>query len=211
MFRFAGLARSINRSASIVKPTLKSFSKPLTPLTIRKASGYSFDPEAQAIDEIEEGTRVLNEGDVEGAKEKYQRSLDIQKEGKTAAMGLFNLGVTQFYTKDIQGAIATWEKSLAIEPTSDLLSNLASAHILSSPSNPAKAIEYLTQARDVNPDDPEVAFNLGVVSEATGQLESALDNYKAAKSLGVERAEENVRNVGAKIISERAKKAEQEE
>lgn len=207
MFRFATLARGLNRSV-INRPSFKPLS---TPLSLRKASGYPFDPEAQAIDEIEEGTRVLNEGDVERAKECYKRSLDIQKEGKTAAMGLFNLGVTQFYTKDIKGAIETWEQSLAIEPTSDLLSNLASAHILSSPSNPAKALEYLTQARDVNPDDPEVAFNLGVVSEATGQLENALENYQVAKSLGVERAEENVRNVGAKIVSERAKKAQEQQ
>ena len=154
---------------------------------------------------------MLNEGDVDKAKDHYKRSLDIHKQGKTAAMGLFNLGVTQFYTKDIQGAISTWEQSLDIEPTSDLLSNLASAHILSSPSNPDKALTYLSQARELNPDDAEVAFNLAVVSEATGQLETALDNYQAAKSLGVERADENVRNVGAKIIAERAKKEQEKE
>ena len=104
-------------------------------------TGTTVDPaETEAFEQMEEGTRLLNEGDADGAKKHYERSLDI----RTTAMGLFNLGVTQFYEKDISSAIASWEQSIKLYPSNaDAHTNIASAHILSSPSNPEKALHHL--------------------------------------------------------------------
>lgn len=49
------------------------------------------DPaERQAMDALEEGTRHLEEGNVEAARDHYKRSAEIQK----SAAALFNLGVS---------------------------------------------------------------------------------------------------------------------
>lgn len=42
---------------------------------------------------LEEGTRKLEEGDVQGAKELYKRSVEIKRN----ASSLFNLGVTHYH------------------------------------------------------------------------------------------------------------------
>jgi hypothetical protein len=52
------------------------------------------DPaEEEALLCLEQGTQKLEEGDVEGAKKLYQRSVDI----KCNASSLFNLGVTHYH------------------------------------------------------------------------------------------------------------------
>ena len=51
----------------------------------------SQDPaEARSLDLMEEGTHKLEDGDVEGARDAYKRSLEVKK----TAAGLFNLGVS---------------------------------------------------------------------------------------------------------------------
>ena len=42
---------------------------------------------------LEEGTQKLEEGDVQGAKELYKRSVEIKRN----ASSLFNLGVTHYH------------------------------------------------------------------------------------------------------------------
>jgi hypothetical protein len=52
------------------------------------------DPaEEEALLCLEQGTQQLEEGDVEGAKKLYQRSVDIKRN----ASSLFNLGVTHYH------------------------------------------------------------------------------------------------------------------
>jgi hypothetical protein len=52
------------------------------------------DPaEVAAIEFLEQGTQKLEEGDVQGAKELYQRSVEIKRN----ASSLFNLGVTHYH------------------------------------------------------------------------------------------------------------------
>ena len=52
------------------------------------------DPaEVAAIEYLEQGTQKLEEGDVQAAKELYQRSVEIKRN----AGSLFNLGVTHYH------------------------------------------------------------------------------------------------------------------
>ena len=52
------------------------------------------DPaETEALQCLEKGTQKLEEGDVEGAKLLYQRSVEIKRD----AGALFNLGVTHYH------------------------------------------------------------------------------------------------------------------
>lgn len=55
------------------------------------------DPaETEALMCLEKGTQKLEEGDVEGAKALYQRSVNIKRD----AGSLFNLGVTHYHLSE---------------------------------------------------------------------------------------------------------------
>ncbi|KAF8845170.1 TPR-like protein [Paxillus ammoniavirescens] len=157
---------------------------------------------------LEQGTQKLEEGDVQGAKELYKRSVEVKRN----ASSLFNLGVTHYHLKEFDDAIAAWKESITLQPTSaDTHTNLASAYIISPISRPDLALHHLHIAATLSPEDPEIAFNLAAVLEATGQLEEALKYYKLSQENGVERAAMHVRNVGAKILGKKIKAAQDAE
>ncbi|KAF8557801.1 TPR-like protein [Imleria badia] len=164
------------------------------------------DPaEVEAMQCLEEGTRKLEEGDVQGAKELYKRSVEIKRN----ASSLFNLGVTHYHLKEFDDAISAWNESIALQPASaDAHTNLASAYIISPVSRPDLALHHLHIAASLSPEDPEIAFNLAAVLEATGQLEEALEYYKRSKENGVDRAAIHIRNVSAKILGKQMQAAE---
>ncbi|KAG6888656.1 hypothetical protein C0995_006774 [Termitomyces sp. Mi166 len=168
------------------------------------------DPaEAEALRCLELGTAKLEEGDVQGAKLLYQRSAEINRN----ASSLFNLGVTHYHLKEYDEAIEAWKESIALQPSSaDAHTNLASAYIISPVSRPDLALHHLQIASSLSPEDPEIAFNLAAVLEASqsslslivttadwhmsaGRLEDALIQYKRSKEFGVERAAVHIRNV----------------
>ncbi|CAH7682193.1 hypothetical protein PPACK8108_LOCUS14956, partial [Phakopsora pachyrhizi] len=162
-----------------------------------KTPASSSDPleiESQRL--IEQGSKLLEKGDVEGASKKYKRSISI----KPTSTGYYNLGIALYQLKRHSEAISVWEKSLAESPSADVHNNLASAYILSEPPEPHKALENLKKAVDLDPTDGEIRFNLAAVNEANGHLEDALAEYKQALQLGITRAQQNIRNVGAKLL-----------
>ncbi|PWZ03029.1 TPR-like protein [Testicularia cyperi] len=162
------------------------------------------DEESQRF--LEEGTMHLESGDLEQAKKSYQRSLEI----KESASALFNLGVCYYHDRNLDGAIESWKGSLRLSPDSaDAHTNLASAYVLSKPSRPDLAVSHLKTAASITPDDPEIQYNLAAVLEACEQLEEALTAYKRALDGGIQRAEQNIRNCSAKLLS--AKFAVQEQ
>ncbi|KII85813.1 hypothetical protein PLICRDRAFT_44226 [Plicaturopsis crispa FD-325 SS-3] len=161
-------------------------------------------PEAEQC--LAQGTMKLEEGDVEGAKALYKRSVEIRRN----ASSLFNLGVTHYHLKEFDEAIAAWKESISLQPTSaDAHTNLASAYIISPQSRPDLALHHLSIAASLQPEDPEIAFNLAAVLEATGRLEEALENYKRSERYGVERAAVHIRNVSAKILGQKLKSADE--
>ncbi|KAJ7257924.1 hypothetical protein B0H12DRAFT_1282330 [Mycena haematopus] len=165
------------------------------------------DPaEAEALRCLEMGTLKLEEGDVLAAKELYKRSVEIRRN----ASSLFNLGVTHYHLKEFDDAIASWQASIVLQPSSpDAHTNLASAYIMSPVTRPDLALKHLHIAATLSPEDPEIAFNLAAVLEATGELEEALQQYQRSKDSGIERAAMHVRNVSAKIIGRRMREAEE--
>ncbi|KAF9258899.1 TPR-like protein [Marasmius fiardii PR-910] len=171
------------------------------------------DPaEMEALRCLEEGTQKLEEGDVQAAKILYKRSAEIKRN----ASSLFNLGVTHYHLKEFDEAITAWKESIALQPQSpDVHTNLASAYIISPLPRPDLALHHLQHhhfsiASSLSPEDPEIAFNLAAVLEATGRLEEALEQYKRSKEFGVERAAMHVRNVSAKILGKKMKEAQSE-
>jgi hypothetical protein len=91
------------------------------------------DPaEEEALLCLEQGTQKLEEGDVEGAKKLYQRSVDIKRN----ASSLFNLGVTHYhlssysklivvaiwnstpFEEEFDKAILSWTSAIELQPSS---------------------------------------------------------------------------------------------
>ncbi|ORX37227.1 hypothetical protein BD324DRAFT_650833 [Kockovaella imperatae] len=158
----------------------------------------STDPSfAKALRLLEDGTRLIESGDVQGALEKYKESVNV----KETSGGYFNLGVCEYTQNNHPGAIKAWERSIALTPSADAYTNLASAYIMMKPPQAALAIKHLTSALELTPDDPEVAFNLAAILESTGNLEASLKMYERAEKGGIERAGQNIRSVSAKILA----------
>jgi len=190
-------------SGSLLPPSSRRWATSTTP------HSTASDPvEVEALACLEQGTLKLEEGDVQGAKELYQRSVDIRR----SASSLFNLGVTHYHLKEFDQAISAWKESIALQPSSpDTHTNLASAYIISPVSRPDLALHHLHVAASLSPEDPEIAFNLAAVLEACGRLEEALTQYKRSKQFGVDRAAMHIRNVSAKILGQKMAAVEKEE
>ncbi|KAG8911114.1 hypothetical protein FRC00_007052 [Tulasnella sp. 408] len=180
-------------------------------------SSSTTDPATtDSLKALEEGTQKLEEGDVEGAKTLYKRSLEIKK--------------------DFQAAIDAWKESIELQPDSpdahtstlihiDTVSILANsetgrsgqclhydADVKARPCATAPEARALPwTASELAPEDAEIAFNLAAVLEASGQLEEALEQYKRSKQYGVEKADMHVRNVSAKILGKKMKEAAERE
>ncbi|KAN0121196.1 hypothetical protein V8E52_003784 [Russula decolorans] len=169
----------------------KRFASSTTPHSIAS------DPaEEEALLCLEQGTQKLEEGDVEGAKKLYQRSVDIKRN----ASSLFNLGVTHYHLKEFDKAIHSWTSAIELQPSSaDAHTNLASAYLNHPQSRPDLALQHLRTAAKLAPEDPEIAFNLASVLEAFGHLPESLEYYKRSKRYGVERAGVHIKDVSAKI------------
>ncbi|KIY66732.1 TPR-like protein [Cylindrobasidium torrendii FP15055 ss-10] len=207
------LSRGISAAPSR-STVLPSFARARAPGFKRWASSTTAhstasDPaEVEANRCIEEGTLKLEEGDLEGAKGLYKRSAEIKRNASV----LFNLGVTHYHLKEFDQAIAVWNESIALQPTSpDTHTNLASAYVISPVPRLDLALHHLKIATSLAPEDPEIAFNLAAVLEASGQLEEALKYYQRSGDNGVERASMHARNVSAKILGQRMKQVEEED
>ncbi|KAI9601567.1 hypothetical protein H4Q26_001393 [Puccinia striiformis f. sp. tritici PST-130] len=90
---------------------------------------------------------------------------------------------------DLEGALLKYEESIRMVPSSTGYYNLGI--VLYQLRRIPESIELANQ---LDPTDPEICFNLGAVNEANGNLVDALAEYTRAKQLGVERAEQNIRN-----------------
>ncbi|SJX60063.1 uncharacterized protein SRS1_11378 [Sporisorium reilianum f. sp. reilianum] len=219
------LRRAATAATRLTTPRTISIARTRTPLTVPRAPPSSLTPTARTYatsttptsssldpaDEesqrfLEEGTTHLEAGDLAAAKQSYQRSLEIKRN----ASALFNLGVCLYHDRNLGAAIEAWNKSLELAPDSaDAHTNLASAYVLSKPSRPDLAVSHLKTAAGITPEDPEIQYNLAAVLEACEQLEEALTAYKRALEGGIQRAEQNIRNCSAKLLS--AKFAVQQE
>nr|ODN85323.1 hypothetical protein L203_04931 [Cryptococcus depauperatus CBS 7841] len=199
------------------------------PLVQTYATPSSTPPSSQnpaftrAQDLLESGTRALEDGDLGQARELYKQSIEM----KESSEGWHNLANCEYHLQNKSAAISAWERSIVLQPSPDAHTNLASAYIFDKPPKPALAIRHLTEALKLAPEDAEIAFNLAAILESSmfrlaksqvlitvldtaGNLEQALTLYRKAESGGIDRASQNLRNISAKIMAQKAKDIENE-
>ncbi|KAJ1984085.1 hypothetical protein H4R34_000890 [Dimargaris verticillata] len=183
-----GLWRALSRSDS----TASSISP------LRQSSTISPDPSAQAKAQqlIQEGTELLQRGQVTEASHLFRQSTEFH----ATATAYFNLGVCHYQSQHITEAVVAWQQSLDLAPDhADAHVNLASAHFLHLKDAP-KALAHLETAVTLAPEDGQVYYNYGCILEASGQLEQAIEKYRRALDLGVKRADINLRNAMARFL-----------
>ncbi|KAI8872681.1 TPR-like protein [Ramicandelaber brevisporus] len=165
------------------------------------------EKETQTKDRVERlqaaGAQLLNEGDISGALAKFQTA-NSESISPNPSL-LYNIGVCHYQLGDMDTAIDHWKQSLELDPShADIHVNLASALVIYKQDHKG-AIEHLRIAADLAPNDGEVFYNHGCLLEASGQIEAAIDKYRTAQKLGIEKAEQHIRNAGAKLMASKLK------
>jgi tetratricopeptide (TPR) repeat protein len=146
--------------------------------------------------EMNLGSDQLNQGSIDMAMNHYHKSVQL---APTPA-GYFNIGVCYFQMGKHKDAIASFEKSLALDPNAaDAHTNIASAYLMMSDVQPA--ITHLEKASNFNPLDGEVQYNLGCVYEATGKMDDAKTRFQRALDLGVEQAAAALDKLNSKAVN----------
>lgn len=114
------------------------------------------------------------------------------------AVGYFNIGVCYFQMGKHKDALNAFQKSLDLQPNqADAHTNMASSCLMLK--DVPTAIRHLEQASNFNPLDGEIQYNLGMVYEATGNLDGAKTRLERASMLGISRAGEALEKLAEKM------------
>ncbi|KAF9919696.1 hypothetical protein FBU30_010654 [Linnemannia zychae] len=158
----------------------------------------------KAQEYMDEGVSFMNNNMLPLAMSSFQKSINV----RPTAAAYYNMGIGYFQLGDYQSSINAFQESLKLSPHhADVHTNIATAHIKLN-SNLEEALRHLKAAANIAPNDPEIQFNLGVISEQTGDLDGAINAYSAAVDLGIDNAAMNLRNVKTKKFAKLAKEAE---
>ncbi|KAF9961131.1 hypothetical protein BGZ65_011198 [Modicella reniformis] len=124
------------------------------------------------------------------------------------AMSSFQKSINVRPTGDYQSSINSFQESLKLSPHhADVHTNIATAHIKLN-GDMKEALSHLQAAANIAPQDAEIQFNLAVISEQSGDFDTAIIAYQAAVDIGLEQASMNLRNVKTKKFAKLAKEAE---
>ncbi|KAG0300950.1 hypothetical protein BGZ98_008739 [Dissophora globulifera] len=167
-----------------------------------------FSKEDDSLDKaqqyMDEGVSFQENNMLPLAMSSFQKSINV----RPTAAAYYNMGVCYFELGDFQSSINSFQESLKISPHhADVHTNIASAYIRIN-GNMKDALTHLQAAANIAPQDAEIQFNLGVISEQTNDLDGAIKAYQAAVDLGLDSAEMNLRNVKTKKFAKMAKEAE---
>ncbi|KAI9014851.1 hypothetical protein BC832DRAFT_516941, partial [Gaertneriomyces semiglobifer] len=155
---------------------------------------------------FDEGNTKWNDEDVMGALDCYEKSAWSKPSGEA----YYNIGNCQHLLGKPEAAIESWKKALELSPTlAEAYVNIANVYALQLRDFDA-AVKNLEEALKLAPNDGEVRYNFGVILDAMGNLERAVEQYRLAIRNGVEQAEKNLRNAGARLLAQEAKRAEEE-
>ncbi len=132
---------------------------------------------------VNDGVRLLAEGDIEGAEEKLSNAVEIRPDGKEGRLGL---GAVHQAKKEYDLAIEQYNRALEIDPAyKQALIRLGQTYQLKAEEaaqagNATQAEQIAGQAAEVyesylteNPDDLEIKIQLAGLHATLGDMESA--------------------------------------
>jgi Flp pilus assembly protein TadD len=152
-------------------------SKAATSSSAASPSSSTTAPVTPAEKLLNQGIQVQGQGNLDQAKQDYVGVIALDPTNKYA---YYDLGVIYQQQGDVTDATTSYQKALVIDANyKPALFNLA---VLDTPIAPQAAIATYNKLLTLNPNDPNVLFNLGLLLKHTGQvLEGDADIAKAIK------------------------------
>ncbi|MGA9270887.1 MAG: tetratricopeptide repeat protein [Lutimonas sp.] len=133
---------------------------------------HSYSENVLAQLAYDDGMEFLQEGDVEGAIEKFKKAVSIDDQ---FAFAWDNLGISYRKMKRYDEAIAAYEKSLEIYDKGRLpLLNIAITYNLNEQYD--ESMEYYEKFIEIYSGDPEGYYGLGLIQYTQNEEEKGLDN-----------------------------------
>lgn len=177
----AASAGWISRSRTSAKQTLREYillagvaAVVLVGAGAGEAHLYLASERARAESVVQDGMRLMSEGDYGGAEERLTRAIDIAP----VADGYLQRGLTRKGLNQVDAAIEDFERALSLDP------NLASAHTAlgvtyREQDDPQRAINEFTLAIQLRA-GADALYQRGQVYELLGQHQQAIQDYSAA-------------------------------
>ncbi len=106
-----------------------------------------------------------------------RRYLDLRP-GDVVARSM--MGIEQYLDEDIDGAIATLEEALAMDPESDQVHFGLGMALADRAEQQARALEHLNRAVDADPDNAMALYLIGKIHAPRGDLEAAREALEAS-------------------------------
>ena len=130
----------------------------------------------QATKKYVEGIELLQSGDASRANDYL---IEAAKENPDNALAVYYQGLIDYTQRDINSAIASYNKAIAVNPNFSLAyfsRGLANYRL----GNLQKALEDYDKALQINPTDPWSYLNRGIVREDLDNIDGALSDYDNA-------------------------------
>ncbi len=102
--------------------------------------------------------------------------------GPGDARAWFLLGACRHALRDLESALAAFDRAIALDP-SNLQAAQAAIAVLSDARRPAEALTRCEHLLSRHPDEAQLQFSAGVVCEALGDFSGALDRYDRALAI----------------------------
>jgi tetratricopeptide (TPR) repeat protein len=129
------------------------------------------------------GAELINQGNIPAARAHFQRATEINPQD---AFSQIDIGVCDKKMGNLPGAIEHYQAALRLSAAPSLrstaYSNLGSLYRLGD-NYPAARDNYLASLR-IDPDNPMALLGLGLVTQKTGNLSDAIDDYSRAMAAG---------------------------
>ena len=132
--------------------------------------------DVEATKKYVEGIELLQSGDASRANDYL---IEAAEKNPNNALAVYYQGLIDYTQRDINAAIANYDKAIAVNPNFSLAyfsRGLANYRL----GNKSEALEDYNKALQVNPTDPWSYLNRGIVREDLNDVEGALDDYNKA-------------------------------
>ena len=129
------------------------------------------------------GAELINEGNIAEARGHFQQAIQINPQD---AFSQIDIGVCDKKMGNLQGAIEHYQAALRLSASPSLrstaYSNLGSLYRLGD-NYPAARDNYMASLR-IDPENAMALLGLGLVTQKTGNLPDAIDDYSRAMAVG---------------------------
>lgn len=129
------------------------------------------------------GAELINQGNIPAARAHFQRAIEINPQD---AFSQLDIGVCDRKMGNVKGAIEHYESALRLSSAPSLRStaygNLGSLYRLTN-NYPAARANFMASLR-IDPQNAMALLGLGLVTQKTGNLSDAIDDYSRAMAAG---------------------------